>query len=30
LTGLDKAFEANQLQKISEIILEDIKVNLLD
>jgi hypothetical protein len=30
LTDLDKAFEANQLQKISEIILEDIKVDVLN
>ena len=30
LIDLDKAFEAEQLQKISEIILEDIKVDILD
>ncbi|WP_026777828.1 DUF6503 family protein [Polaribacter sp. Hel_I_88] len=30
LTNLDKAFENDQLEKISEIVLEDIKVELLD
>jgi len=30
LINIDKAFEAEQLQKISEIILEDIKVDILD
>jgi hypothetical protein len=30
LIAIDKAFEENQLQKISEIILEDIKVDILD
>ena len=30
LIDIDKAFENNQLQKISEIILKDIKVDILD